>query len=879
MVTGKGLAPTCALLAIVLVLAPVAAGEVVPGARAIAGSVRGPDAGGLTIGSARIVRVVLTPDELAAPVHFSVTLRMRDFAGLQARIASGEHVPAQEMEARYLPLPSDFDRVAGWLEAQGFSLTLPDRTHTSVFASGAVVDISRAFGAQFARVAVTDGEYTSAVSEPLMPQDLAPVVLSVNGLQPEFRLRPFAPQAVPAPRDIIGNSAYIMPDNIATAYNIPTWATGAGQIVAIIGASKAVTADLPTFWAAAGVRQSLSNFANVDVNGGAGANPPVSATIEANIDTQWVSSIAPGAGVRLYEATDAFACAAQVLNDLPQYPTMTVLSISLGHTEGSDGPSVIQAFSQTVASLAASGVTVLAASGDCGTNSTAGIGAGNYLSSGPLVVSYPASDPSVTGVGGSTVTFAGSWSVAGEVVWDQLAGAATASGGGYSSVFARPAWQTGNAVLAGATMRCVPDVVGFAEANLEQITLGAGIPPYTDFNIGVLTYINGFGESFGGTSVACPIWAGIAALINQGRAAAGLGPVGLLNPHLYPLSGTNALNDITSGTNGAYRAGTGYDLSSGLGSPNVANLITALGGRRADSHRLINLSARVQVGTASNIMIAGFVIKGPAGTTKDVLVRGVGPGLAAFGVTGVLANPVVGVYDAAPTPALIASNAGWGNSAVAGASAVKATYRLATVEDMALTGAFALATGSADSALVLTLPVGSYTVEVSGASATSGVALAEVYELNEAPSEVLANISSRCFVGTGSQQAISGFVVEGNQPAQLLIRGIGPTLAAFGLSGTLAQTSVGLYDSTNTLVASDTGWGNKPAAGTSTVPVTYRAATAADMTAVGAFALDAASADSALVVTLPPGSYTAVVSGVGGTTGTALAEVYEMAGP
>ena len=198
---------------------------------------------------------------------------------------------------------------------------------------------------------------------------------------------------------------------------------------------------------------------------------------------------------------------------------------------------------------------------------------------------------------------------------------------------------------------------------------------------------------------------------------------------------------------------------------------------------------------------------------------------------------------------------------------------------MKLTGAFALASGSADSALVLTLPVGSYTVQVSGAGSTSGVALAEVYELNAPPSEVLANLSSRCFVGSGAQQAISGFVVDGNQPAQLLIRGIGPALAGFGLSGTLAAPTLGLYDSTNTLIASNAGWGNSPTAGTSAVQATSRPATAADMNSVGAFALTAGSADSAIVVTLPPGSYTAVVSGAGGATGTALAEVYQLFGP
>jgi hypothetical protein len=173
------------VLASLALLPRDAPASVAPGARVVAGSVRTPDPGGQTIGAARVVRAP-TAAELAAPMRFSVSLRMRDFAGLEARIAAGEQVPQAEMEALYLPMRSDYDRVAAWLAAQGFTPTLPDRQHTTVFVKGSASAISRAFGVQFARVAVTDGEYTSAVTEPAIPADLAPAVLSVNGLQPSF---------------------------------------------------------------------------------------------------------------------------------------------------------------------------------------------------------------------------------------------------------------------------------------------------------------------------------------------------------------------------------------------------------------------------------------------------------------------------------------------------------------------------------------------------------------------------------------------------------------------------------------------------------------------------------------------------------------------
>jgi len=444
-----------------------------------------------------------------------------------------------------------------------------------------------------------------------------------------------------------------------------------------------------------------------------------------------------------------------------------------------------------------------------------------------------------------------------------------------SGYFPKPAWQNGGSVLAAQTMRCVPDVAAISDSYLQNVTL-PGYEPYTYDGVGVLTYVGGAAKGVSGTSLSCPVWAAVAALINQARAASGSGHIGFLNPHLYPLTGTSAFYDITSGNNGAYSAGPGYDLCSGLGSPNVGNLLAALGSPTGTStHRLVNVSTRAQVETGSNITIAGFVIQGPAGTQKSVLVRGVGPALTALGVQGALSQPVVGVYDAA-SGALIASDTGWGSELVAGTSMAQVYFRSATAEDMSSVGAFALTAGSQDSAMVLTLPPGGYTVEISGVGASTGVGLAEVYELDTSAPEVLVNISARCFVGTGSEVAISGFVVEGTLPVQLLIRGVGPALAGFGLTGILAQPSIALFDSTNTLIASDTGWGNLLVAGTSAVAATYRQATAADMSSVGAFALAAGSNDSAMVVTLPPGSYTAVVSGVGSTTGTGLAEVYEL---
>jgi hypothetical protein len=282
------------------------------------------------------------------------------------------------------------------------------------------------------------------------------------------------------------------------------------------------------------------------------------------------------------------------------------------------------------------------------------------------------------------------------------------------------------------------------------------------------------------------------------------------------------------------------------------------------ANRLINVSTRSLVGTGSGITIAGFVVQGPPGENKQLLVRGIGPTLATFGVAGTLAAPTITLVNSSGTT--IASNTAWGTNSNAA--------QIATVS--AQVGAFALPSGSADSAMLVSVPAGQYTVELSGVGSTTGVGLVEVYETNTSDPELLDNISTRAQVGTGANLLIAGFVVMGSQPANVLVRGVGPALTGFGVSGALANPVLALYDSSSTLIASNSGWGNAPLAGSSAVGATFRQATAADMAAAGAFALTAGSDDSAMVLSLPPGAYTAEITGANSTTGVALAEVYQL---
>ena len=290
--------------------------------------------------------------------------------------------------------------------------------------------------------------------------------------------------------------------------------------------------------------------------------------------------------------------------------------------------------------------------------------------------------------------------------------------------------------------------------------------------------------------------------------------------------------------------------SDGSTTSTAANLFVNTG---SGSARLINISTRAQVGTGGNILIPGFVISG--GGTESLLIRADGPALTQFGVAGALAQPILSVLNSSGT--MIATNTGWGTN----------TNPAQIASVAAQVGAFALTSGSADCALIVNLTAGAYTVQVSGVSGSTGVALAEVYEVSSSGTR-LVNISTRAQVGTGGNVLIPGFVIGGTGTEQLLVRADGPALTQFGVAGALAQPSLSVFNSVGTMIASNTGWG------TNTNPTP--AVIASIASSVGAFALVSGSADSADVVNLAPGAYTIQISGVNSTTGVALAEVYEV---
>lgn len=267
--------------------------------------------------------------------------------------------------------------------------------------------------------------------------------------------------------------------------------------------------------------------------------------------------------------------------------------------------------------------------------------------------------------------------------------------------------------------------------------------------------------------------------------------------------------------------------------------------------RLVNLSTRATAGTGDATLIPGFFIEGPA--AKRVLVRGVGPGLAGFGVTGGLARPELTLRRA--DGSVVTANRGWDSAGDGAALAATA----------AGVGAFPLAAGGGDCAIVATLAPGGYTAPIASLDGTTGVALVEAYELDGGGPSRMKNLSARARVAAGAGIVIPGLVVSGENARTVLVRAVGPGLAGFGVAGILARPSLVVL-SGNAPVAANAGWE------VSADP----AALAAAAERSGAFALQAGRADAALIATLPAGAWTIQVTGADGGAGVVLIEVYDL---
>jgi len=254
----------------------------------------------------------------------------------------------------------------------------------------------------------------------------------------------------------------------------------------------------------------------------------------------------------------------------------------------------------------------------------------------------------------------------------------------------------------------------------------------------------------------------------------------------------------------------------------------------------LNLSTRGLVSAGDNVLIGGFIVTGPG--PKSVVLRALGPSLSGFGLSGVLADPVLKVYNSSGT--LIASNDNWQDD-------IGAAYIMQN----------GLAPSNpSESATLQTLAPGAYTVIVTGKDPTPGIGLVELYDVSPLSSSKLTNMSARGSAGTGDSVLISGFIIGDVESATVVVRALGPSLASHGVSGVLSDPTLTIYDANGTAIASNDNWQDNINA----IDIQKNALAPPN------------ASESALVLRLPAGSYTAIVRGANGGTGVGLAEVYNL---
>jgi hypothetical protein len=251
---------------------------------------------------------------------------------------------------------------------------------------------------------------------------------------------------------------------------------------------------------------------------------------------------------------------------------------------------------------------------------------------------------------------------------------------------------------------------------------------------------------------------------------------------------------------------------------------------------LVNVATRAFVRTGDNVLIGGVIITGSA--PKTIVLRGIGASLAFAAVRNYLRDPMLTVYDASGE--VIAENDNWRT----GGAAIEASG-LAPREDF-------------EAAIYTTLAPGAYTVALSGVNGTSGIGVLELYDL-QGTSAAISNLATRGKVELNDNAMIGGFMIGGTQPSRIIVRAIGPSLAAAGVEGALVDPVLELYNSSGSRIFSNDNWRSEQAqqiAASSLAPTDDR--------------------EAAIVAVLPPGSYTAIVRGSGGATGVALIEMYDL---
>jgi kumamolisin len=499
---------------------------------------------------------------------FRVTVRVRPHTPLQelreavqalAAKLPGQrtHLTRQQLAEKHGAAEVDLDKVEEFARNNGLTVTGSSSAQRSVYLEGTAEAMSRAFGVAMKKCQHNQQTFRVRTDHVKVPKDLAGIIEAVVGFDNRPHARPHY--------KIAGTAAGLQPHaagrvftplELAEIYNFPD-GDGSGQVIGIIElmaphGSGFRPQELQQYFTSLGI--AAPNVLAVSVDGGKnqpGTNPsdPQCADGEVMLDIEVAGAVAPKAKIVVYFAPNTAKGFLDVINhavhDSDNNPS--VISLSWGGAENVDDPTTDQ-INQILQAAAALGVTFCVASGDSGSHD-------NPEEPSQAAVDFPASSPFALACGGTELEASGN-TITREVVWHDADG--SGSGGGVSRIFDLPDYQKNAAVPpaknpTGPIRRGVPDVAGDAASST-----------------GYKVLVDGKNLVFGGTSAVAPLWAGLAARLNQLLGH----PVGFLNPFLY--THTSTCRDITQGDNGDYEASLAWDPCTGLGSPDGAKLLNAL---------------------------------------------------------------------------------------------------------------------------------------------------------------------------------------------------------------------------------------------------------------------------------------------------------------
>jgi uncharacterized protein (TIGR03437 family) len=530
-----------------------------------------------------LVTVVFKP----SPVQQAALTAL--LAEQQDRSSSNYHrwITPEEYADRFGLNQADIVKVTSWLKSNNLTADYSARGRNWITCTGSARDIESAFGTEIHWYRIDGETHYANSTDPTIPAELADLVLGVQGLD-DFKMKSPSSARRGTSNDAYhsGNPEYtfsngthaLEPDDVATIYDIaPLFASGingSGQRIVVVGQSDILLSDIATF--RGGILPA--NVPQVLLAPGSPDPGITKDEVEADLDLEWVGAVARNATIIYVESTSAYSAAAYAISE----NLAPVINFSFGNCEQNISLSTAQSVENAALEASVQGITWLASSGDTGAadcDSQMALLATNGMS-----VNFPASLPQITGVGGTefnegaglywsagnSPTLSSALSYIPEIAWnDSALGSLSASGGGASTLYAKPSWQAGPGVLNDG-VRDVPDVAMAASPNHDPyvvVTNGTDIAKY------------------GGTSAATPVFAGLVALLNQYYHSNGQGNI---NSNLYRIAQTNMFHDIVSGNNivpcllltpncttgsFGYSAGIGYDLVTGLGSVDAYNLI------------------------------------------------------------------------------------------------------------------------------------------------------------------------------------------------------------------------------------------------------------------------------------------------------------------